>query len=258
MAVATISLGFAPCRLARASLERYYSTRNKGLPFRHVVLDQHYPVNKEENRRELRALCAEFGIEVFDAGRNLGLHEGFNWIAQRLDLEDDDVVIAYDLDSCPTSPGWDMALARAIQGDPLGKIVWASLWNLRSRADVMARGFQTRMVDGYIEAVIPKAPVTNSVCAWRYGWLRQVGFLTEPRAFYGHLEAAMWDRLRDKQWAFLPQWGESDDLRDLHDREYVVYKWCHSHLNSWPGDFESFLEAGCPNPEDAPAPRQLP
>jgi hypothetical protein len=100
--------------------------------------------------------------------------------------------------------------------------------------------------------------VTNSVCAWRYGWLRSVGFLTEPRAFYGHLEAAMWDRLGGNQWAFLPQWGETDELRGEHDREYVVYKWCHSHLNSWPGDFESFLEAGCPNPEDSPAPARLP
>jgi hypothetical protein len=250
--VVTLSLGFAPARLVDLSLTAYRKTRNPDLPYEHVLLDQHYPVDKEANRQAVRQLCDLYDVEVLDAGRNLGLHEGFNWALRQLRLQPQDIVIAYDLDSLPLTPGWDMALVRAIAGDETGKIVWASLLNPRSEADLRARGFDRRQIDGYLELWVTKTAVTNSICAWRYGWLQSVGFLQEPRAFYGHLEAAMFSRLGDRQWAFLPGWTESDELRNQHDRAYVVYKWCHSHLNSWPGDFESWLAAGSPNPEDAP------
>lgn len=257
--VVTLSLGFAPARLVDRSLAAYRATRNPDLPYEHFLLDQHYPLDKERNRQEIRSLCDLYDVEVLDAGRNLGLHGGFNWAVRQLGLRADDIVIAYDLDSLPLTKGWDMALVRAIAGDPEGRVVWSSLLNPRSRRDLEARGYVRRQVDGYLELWVTRTAVTNSICAWRYGWLERVGFLSEPRAFYGHLEAAMFDRLgAASDWAFLPGWTESDELRDLHDRAYVVYKWCHSHLKSWDGDFESWLAAGSPNPEDQPAPERIP
>lgn len=260
MTVFAVSLGFMSAGIIRRSLAAYAATRNTDFgPYRHVMVDQHYPLDKECNRAELREICAEHGVEVIDPGRNLGLHHGFNFALRHLAPDPEDVIIAYDVDSTPVSEGWDLALVRALQGDPSKRAVWASLMNPRSARDLSERGYTVRKADGYIELWATRSPVTNSICAWRYGWLSEVGLLTEPRPFYGHLEAEMYGKLGPKRdWVFLPGWTESDELRDLHDRAYVVYKWCHSHLKSWDGDFESWLAAGSPNPEDRPAPCQIP
>lgn len=258
MKIFAVTLGFMPVRILERSLRRYAATRHGGLEYRHVLLDQHYPLDKEANRAAVRALCRELEIEVLDAGRNLGLHHGFNYVLQQLSPAPDDIVIAYDGDSTPLGQGWDLALVRAILGDPERKIVWASLSNPRSAKDLAERGYSEKLIDGHLPVRITKTAVTNSVCAWRFGWLQSVGLLSEPSAFYGHLEAAMFSKLGSNQWAFVRDYVESDELRDLHDRAYVVYKWCHAHLRSWPGDFESWLAAGSPNPEDKSAPSRLP
>ncbi len=260
MAVITISLGFVPARILAPSLDAYRATRNPALSYRHYLLDQHYPVDKEANRIAIREICRREGVEVLDAGRNLGLHLGFNEAMRMIAPAPDDIVIAYDPDSTPTTPGWDMALVRAILGDPWQKIVWASLMNPRSEADLHARGFTKSASDGFIETWKTHAAVTNSICAWRAGWLQKVGGLSEPNAWYGHLESSMWAKLQATQsdWAFLPGWREVDSLRDLHDRSYVVWKWVTAHLGSYTGDFESWLAAGSPNPEDHPTPASIP
>lgn len=258
MKIFAITLGFMPVRILERSLRAYAATRHGSLEYRHVLLDQHYPVDKEQNRSAVRALCDELGIEVMDAGRNLGLHVGFNYVLDQLNPAADDIIIAYDGDSTPVGNGWDLALVRTLLGDPQKKVVWASLTNPRSAKDLGERGYIDKVIDGHLHVRVTKTAVTNSVCAWNFGWLKSVGLLTEPSAFYGHLETAMFEKLGANQWAFVRDYIESDELRDLHDRSYVVYKWCHAHLKSWPGDFESWLAAGSPNPEAKTTPSRLP
>lgn len=259
MAVYAITLAFMNPEIVKTSIEAFHATRNPELPLAgHYVVDQHYPLQREAAKQTLRELP---GCTVLDPGRNLGLHEGFNWAMRQLPLKPEDIVIGYDADSLPLSRGWDMALVRAIEArrsDGHGEVVWSSLGNPRTLSDLYARGYDPVTADGYLRLFLTRTAITNSVCAWRYGWLKEVGFLEEPRAFYGHLEAAMWGKLRPgKRWAVLPDWTESDALREKHDRAYIVYKWRHSHLNDWPGDFESFVKAGCPEPPEG-APVSIP
>lgn len=262
MKVFAITLCFCNPEILLASVRAFHATRNQDLPLEfHVLVDQHYPLHREEMRRALRQLQEEIPlIRVMDPGVNLGLHHGFNWAMARLPLTEQDIVIGYDGDSLPITPGWDMALVRAIEAPrPWNqKVVWATLGNPRTIHDINERGYDQDIADGYIELWLTRTAICNSVCAWRYGWLRRVGFLHEPMAFYGHLEAEMWGRLKKdaEAWAVLPGWTESDELRKLHDREYTAYKWFHSHTKDWPGDFESFIDAGCPGvliaPEELP------
>lgn len=232
------------------SLERFYATKSPHLPVEHHILFQHYPINKEAQRPEIERICKRFNIELHDAGRNLGLHEGFNFLFKRLQPNDDEVIIGYDPDSWPIGEGWDLALVRTILGSG-GEIVWSSLMNPRSKSDLEARGYDLGRVDGHIQVWKTKTAVTNSVCAFSYSWLNKVGF-TEPRPFYGHFETEMFGKLKGKRWAFVTGWEERDQLRDLHDVEYVHYKWAHAHLNCWDGDFESWLLAGKPLTKQAP------
>lgn len=172
----------------------------------------------------------------------------------QLNMADDDVVIGYDPDSCPISPGWDLALVEVMRKDP--NVNWSSLMSPRCQPELTARGYTSRKLD-QIEVWYTKQAVVNSICAWRVGWLRRIGGLQEPNAFYGGLECSMYAALGPNQWAFLPGWWEDDRLRDGMDPEYRVWKWRHAHLHDWPGDFKSFLEAGAPLPPSE-TPRKLP
>lgn len=243
----TITMGFVPSRIWRQSCDAYYRTRNRQTE--HIFVDQHYPLNKDENRRELWTTCREYGISVLDPGKNLGGTEGFNYAVRRISAQPDDVIIGYDPDSRPVTEGWDGALQDAILMDP--KINWTSLMSARAKPELEARGYDRRSV-GHLEVWRTHKPVVNSICAFRASWLNAIGGLNQPSRFYGGLEAHMFQHLRGGQWCFLPGWWESDDIRDQQDREYLWYKWRHAHLQDWPGDFASYIAAGCPPPSDLP------
>lgn len=263
MAVYAITLAFSHPKILELSMRGFYRERNRDLKLAgHFIVDQHYPLHRDKVIKELKMQTLINGQKILDPGRNLGLHDGFNWALAQIKPKREDIIIGYDGDSLPISQGWDMALVRAIEGrrgDRHGEVVWATLGNPRTLRDIRERGYDEATADGYIKLMLTRTSITNSVCAWRYGWLQDVGFLQEPRAFYGHLEAAMWGKLKEgKRWAVLPDWQESDELREMHDRAYIVYKWRHSHTNDWPGDFESFVKAGCPESGSALAPAVIP
>jgi hypothetical protein len=252
VSVHTVTLGFVPERIWRESMATYAATRNPDLHYQHWFVDQHYPVDKEANRAGNRDVCEEHGVRVIDPGRNLGLHDGFNWALAQIQPKAEDIIIAYDPDMSPATPGWDMALVRALRGDPEQRAVWASLVHSQvTPADLEAQGLvaSKRQADGYIDLWALQRPIMNSTCAWKASWLSKVGGLSEPRAFYGHLESAMWNKMSGRdQWVFLPGWADTDALRLKHDLEYTEYKWVHSHHQTWDGDFASWLAAGRPNP----------
>ncbi len=175
-------------------------------------------------------------------------------------------MILYDPDSGPTNQNWDSALVDALALDESLGIV--SLMNPRSQKELIERGFEEERLSSATrrhgqEAFdlitwIAKVPVVTSVTAFRWDFLKECGGLTEPRKYYGHLESAMWTRLTlaKKRWAYLPDYGEEDSLRALHDVEYKNWKWLHSHKNSFRGSFGEYVAEGCPAPYDAP--EQLP
>ncbi len=260
MAVFAITMAFMNYRIIAKSLQAYQDTKNVDLPVKLYILNNHYPLNYRENQTVLKELARHHGATLLDAGQNLGLHDGFNYVVDKIKPDENDILIGYDPDSLPLQYGWDMALVRAIHGDSLGRAVWSSLMNPRSKKDITERGYESRKADGYIEIWETKLPVTNSICAFKAGWLKSVGGLQESSKYYGHLESCMYEKMDRKKhgWVFLPGWTESDALRDMHDRDYVLYKWAHSHLKTWEGDFSSWLAAGKPLDEKEKAPKHLP
>lgn len=228
-------MGFMNWKIIEKSFKQLYAT--KTADWDHFVLDQHYPLNEKENQDSLRDICRNYGAHLFDAGRNLGLHEGINFLLTKTKAE---IVIGYDPDSFPNRIGWDDALTKVVNNT----VVWSTLGNPRSITELKARGYEERVVDN-ITLWKTKRAVTNSVCAWYVPWLNEVG-LTEPRPFYGLLEMEMFGKLKGKEWVFLPDYTESDHLRLDHDKDYVLYKWAHAILKTWNGDFRSWLEAGKP------------
>ncbi|NDC22511.1 MAG: hypothetical protein EBZ49_00050 [Proteobacteria bacterium] len=222
-----------------SSFKQLYQT--KILNWEHHVLDQHYPLNEKENRDSLKAMCKDYGAILHDAGKNLGLHEGVNYLIRQ---SKPDIVIGYDPDSFPNRICWDEALTKVIDEN----VVWSTLANPRTMGDIKARGY-TEFTSNGVKLWKTKTAITNSVCAWSVPWLESVGFVSESRPFYGHLETTMFGRLKNKSWVVLPEYSESDHLRHDHDKDYALYKWAHAILRIWDGDFKSWLEAGKPHEE---------
>lgn len=243
----TITMGYVPARIWRHSAEAYYRTRNHDT--QHFFVDQRYPLNETQNRVELHSICRDHNISILDPGRNLGGTEGFNYALRFIKPSKGDVIIGYDPDSFVETEGWDGALIDAIMFDD--QVNWTSLMSARAQPELESRGIKRRWIR-HLEVWQTVRPVVNSVCAFRAEWLTAVGGLSQPSPWYGGLEASMFNNLRGGQWCFLPGWMENDSLRDQQDREFLWWKWKHAHLGEWPGDFKSYVDAGCPPPSDLP------
>lgn len=222
------------------SIEQYYKTKHPDVETVHVLVDQHWPIKYAQQRKDLELIAKKFNCQLLDPGKNLGLHDGFNWAWSQHSIPGNAMVIGYDPDSWPLDRGWDMAMCKLFVAKP--SIEWLSLWHTHCDRQLVQEGsggtpFQ---LDG-VKAMPLLRPAMNSICGFRQEWLCKVGGLWEGNQFYGGLECGMWDKISQGSWVFLPEYRE--DLR-MHDRmrnEYRDYKWYHAHVRSFPGDFESYL-----------------
>lgn len=247
MRVWTITLCFTNPKIIRQSIAQYKATVSGSVEYEHVLVHQHYPLpTKQEVSAEIKAIASDFNCTFLDPGKNLGLHDGFNWACNQLPLGPDDIIIGYDPDSWISTPGWDSAIVKSLQARP--SIAWASLMNIRSEQEIAKVKFDEFTHDG-VRLYKIYHPVVNSVCAIRWSFLKEVGGFIEPVKYYGHLETAMWYRIQktNNEWVYLPDYKETDQLRDMHDPEYMQYKFDHAHRFSWAGDFESWLKEKFPD-----------
>lgn len=235
----TITLCFTKPAIVRKALENYYRTAT--LPTKHYLLHQHYPLpSKSEVFEELKVIAKDFNCVLSDAGKNLGLHHGFNAVLKQINPKPEDIIIGYDHDSCPVSPGWDEALVKVLNSDP--NHVWGSLRTVHTLDEIPE--IKLEKFDGIYYFKLPK-PAMNSVCAIKASFLEKTGGLHEYSNFYGHLETNMWNLMKEHggDWFFLLDYFEKSDLLHEHDESYKLYKWAHAQTQTWDGDFESYLEA---------------
>jgi hypothetical protein len=241
MKVWTITLCHNDPEIISDSLRQYYATKSPKVETIHVLVDQHWPINKIACKRSLESLARDYKCVLLDPGRNLGLHDGFNWAMNQFAIPDNAGIIGYDPDSWPIQSGWDEAMCKAFMGDPT--INWISLWHQHAYSQLIAEGAAYANIETIngIELQTLKRAVMNSVCMFRAGWLKSVGGLYEGNKYYGGLEVAMWEKIKPGRWVFLP--GFLEDLR-LHDRVhpwYREYKWRHAHLRDFTGTFEEYV-----------------
>lgn len=233
-----VTLGFVPARIWAKSLAAFKETTVLD-GVQHHFLNQHYPLNKQQNSAELRDIAEDNGLVWHDAGKNLGLHHGFNYVTKQFGLKPDDIVIAYDPDSNPVSKGWDEALVIALS-EP--KYVWASVMLKPARESIDKVGKAVEANVKGVRVLELAHPVINSVSAFKGSWLLDCGGFSEPNEFYGGLECHMWPQLGNKKWVFLEDFHESHEILHKQDEDYRKYKWDHAYHRNWAGDFESWLK----------------
>lgn len=249
MKVHVITLGYCPARILRGGLEKFRRTRAPDLEFTHYFVDQHYPLRREENLENLRSVCKEFGLVWLDSGGDVGLHAGLNFACEQIKPGPGDVILTFDPDSGPTDIGWDAVLVAAIRG---GYSI-ASLGEPRAMSQLIEYGYAESML-GKVRIWDPKRAVVMSVSAWSWDFLRAIGGFYEHLKYYGGLESAMWERLHafGGKWAYLPDFGEENSLREEADIEYTSWKWSYCHHGSFPGSFQEYIDAGFPGMNETP------
>lgn len=212
----------------------------------HILLDQHWPVDYEKTAAAIseyrtKTPCAV----VWDAGKNLGLHQGLTYMMERLEqvLKPDDILIAYDSDEHPWKPGWAEAMLRVFAADP--KCAWLSLLSVPALNDLNHNNVPVAIVGGE-KVRIPGYPLINTVCAWRVSAVREVlgGIFTEPYAYYGGLESMLMPKFTNAGYwvGWLVDYGTSPE-RDLENPLYRAYKDSHVGFIQpvFPGSFEEYL-----------------
>lgn len=216
-----LTISYHKEEIARKSYEQLkLTTQDEPMPV--LVLDNHYPLNKDKSF--VRNLCEEMGFLYFSAGKNIGLHEGYNYLRK---FAASDAFIIYDGDSFPVTNGWNSALLNLIQDKAT---VWASLHNKHSYAEMDVSGFEKASIEGY-NCRLPRKAVVNSICAFKTEWVRSVGGFSEPNEFYGGFESAMFNKMNHfvEKWAFLDDFSEIS-IEAEADSIYTEYKWKHAHL----------------------------
>jgi hypothetical protein len=223
-------LGFANRPTAERTLAEFMRTKTSDAQV--VVLDNHYPGMSDF----WLSWCTENDAMYIDAGKNLGLHHGLNFMLKQLGAKKGDKIIGFDPDTNPETVGWDEALFRALD---IQNVVWASLWNDHSAGEMRERGW-TGSVENGLNIWQTHKPVVNSICAFDVGWVLDVCGFQEPTEYYGGLECAMFALLK-KRWVWLCDYKEGKFDVDLQDIEYKNYKWAHAHLG-WQGSFDTWLK----------------
>lgn len=246
MRIFALSLGFAPARIFIETFNAFYKSLTGIKPQLHYVLNNRYPVNEDQNNALLETYCHIHPImEYYDAGHNLGLSGGYNkllsMLAADVGLEDDDIIVYLDPDVNIITPGWLDAAKTVFENNKY--VGWVSLYNERVDEEFKHRPYVDYEVAG-VRVREPSQPMINSVCIFRYSYLKAMNGLNED-GLYGGLECKMWNLMSGKgyRWIFLRDFHEScGDDKFKADRAYTVYKWEYAHTRSTKLDFKSWLE----------------
>jgi len=210
----------------------------------HVIIDNHYPINKEKNRREIRQICESFGAIYVDSGRDLGLHEGLNHMTKKVGMGANDILIGCDPDDRP-SPGSISAMdsgMRALKGN-----VAVLALNFSVIKDRVNQGvpFRKLTVDGKRVLLHPSVEMWT-VAAFDMGFIYGAGGFKQTYAYYGGLESALYGYMaaQGKALGYLQDF-DADHLHldrndpTLFDPEYRMWK--NAHLSGFSGSFEEWL-----------------
>lgn len=199
-----ITLCYNEPSVIETSIRQYRATSRDDVETVHVLVDQSWPVGDALGRAaRLKALASEVNGVYLDPGRNLGLAKGFNWAAAQFPIPDNAMLIGYDGDSWPVTPGWDGAMADLFVQRL--DVAWFTLWHPHADRELLAERRGTDLGDGTVQV---NSPCINSVCGWRMGWFRKSGGIQELQPFYGGLEVHTFKKLEGWKWIFLKNFRE--------------------------------------------------
>src|SRR6267154_2065348 len=162
----------------------------------HVIIDNHYPIQKTKNHENIRSLANEFGCTYVDSGKDLGLHRGINHAAVVLGVKPDDVVIGCDPDDRP-SDGFVEATRDVMTADKSIAVLALMFWVIDQRLE-QGVAFKKETIAGREVLIHPSIEMWN-ICGFNWGLVTSMGGLNQTRPYYGGLESALYGAWHDKK-----------------------------------------------------------
>jgi hypothetical protein len=235
-----VSTAFVPIRVAAPCITQIKKTI--GIKAEWHIWHNHYPLEQELNDLLLEKLFDYYSIRDWNCHttENVGLSTGLNNLIKRLDIADDDIILATDLDVGPVTPGWGQAIVDVLRADPT--VGGVSLMNQHAERELAERGATIHTIDGKI-CLQGHTPVVQSIIGWTGKSLREVGFVQEQNHFYGGSEITMWPLMKSLgyKWVYLAEYKEEyNDLLKC-DGCYRHYKWNYAHLRTTTLSFAAWL-----------------
>lgn len=243
----------AYCRsaqLARSLLE--YQQSHLIQPFKHIVVQGHYPIDRERNNKEIELIVQSYKhAELWDPGDNIGSAQSQQWALEQLQVEDNDVFINLDPDSACRKVGWDEALVRVMKADKNCAVI--SLNSPMTSGFIESRNQKiTEKIVDTLRVGIPDRPTPFNLSAFNCSFIKNMGGLRQIFPFWGDLEAVVYqqasakglyhgylvDYMEDEQGKFFHPLS-NNEWKDLHARtsgpdqflgnyqEFLAYKYPH-------------------------------
>ena len=246
MKLLAVSNVYAQPEIVASSIARFFLTAGV-IPSNWTLVDNHWPMIQNPAWFAMKAAeliglaycipATETGHDGIPMDKNLGGHGGTTFGLKHLKFEDDDLILNYDLDSWPITPGWLTAMVETMQADPT--LGWVALMVNRLISDPK---WTYETIGGNRVAFRTPTEMWN-VSLFRGKMFRQ-GMLADSR-YYGYVESAM-ERLAQSlglRHGWMADFIEGDHHPISHPREFCDYK--DEHARSavrFQGSFEEYLK----------------
>ena len=241
-----VSNVYAQPEIVMSSISQFHLTAG-AMPQKWIIVNNHWPMVENPTWHAVQAMnyvgkCGRIYSACERDGKgeptykNLGGHGGTTFGLKQFDFEDEDLILNYDLDSWPITPGWLTAMIETMKADlTLG---WVALMVERLIQDP---AWTYEIIGGHRVAFRDPTEMWN-VTLFRGKMFRE-GMLADS-TYYGYVETAMERKARE----FGLRHGWMVDFIEgqhpiPHPKTYSDYKQAHARSNpKYPGTFEQWLK----------------
>jgi hypothetical protein len=234
MKVVTITTCHARAEVLKCGLNRYYETAT--LPTEHYILNHHYPIDYWGTVRAIVDICERHRCKLVSNPKNIGGHEGFNWVFNQLEIADDDIVIGYDPDTYPMHKGWDAAMVGAIQKEK-------SLGCVSLLIDHLEGNRKWETVLESPKVVVPDNLDMFNATGWRGSLVKKTGGMKALTGLYGGVELSMHALTKADGLKMGYLWDYRETFcPEAHDPIYN--KWKQDYIHGRAGNFDEYIRTG--------------
>lgn len=248
-----ITPAFCKSKMLESCLEHLHTDLPSDV--KHVIIDNHYPINKEQNQVDIYALVKKFRCLYIDSGKDLGLHHGLNNAYRIINPEPSDTWVQVDPDDRP-SPGFYDALNEVMCNTQKLALCALSFDLIKERLKEHA----SPEIERFVSFAEPFGLSGGTTSVWIHPkiemllsnainlkFIESVGGFYEYYPYYGGFEASMYERWNPLGYelGFLLDYVADSIKLDpndttLFDPEYRLWK--DAHLSGYEKSFEEWLQ----------------
>lgn len=226
-------------KVVEESIDRYYELCYDK-PDAHYILNDCYPLHKEELKETLKRLSDKYGCIILESDKNLGIKEGSLFIMDTINKDrsfnEDDIGIMYDSNCYPLTKNFDKALVDVYKNKNIGI---CSLSPINAQNDNIIKDELSDL--NYIEHINFYTAITSFT--YKAHSIIQASFNMFSKT-YGdgsNLLSTLKEKISINGLKYVALTDYKEDMKYFRDKEDSIYvKYKQFILNIKPKDYISF------------------